>query len=207
MGLFSSQGGGAVRALATRTDAGFEDAIGGIQASSIADETSAVLPLQAQAELLRQSQDFRDPLMEEALTEGLRERATAEREKADSASGVTGANRGDHSLLTLRSISQGLLQHRSSFLQRRTQDINALSELLVQTGNLKSRFSTARTSAISSLEANRLATIAELEQAAIELDNQPSAFASILGAAVSSFSGSTAGSDLIGRGIGSLFED
>jgi len=205
MGLFSSSGGGAIRALASRTDAGFQDAIGGIEASSIANQDSAVLPLKAQAEVLKQSQDFRDPLMEQALTDGLRQKAQAEREKANSAAGVTGASRGDNALLGLRAASQGLLQHRSHFLQKRTQDISALSQLLVQSGSLQSSFSTARTGAISKLQADRLSTLASLEQAAIEMDNRPSAFASILGAAISSFAGSATGSDLLGTGIGALF--
>lgn len=206
MGVFGGSGGGSMRGLASRTDAQFQDVIGQVGAQSDAAQDSAVRPLEAQAELLKKSQDFRDPLMEESLNEGLRQRAKAAREKANVAAGPTGSARADSSRLDMEAVSRGLLQHRSNFEQRRQTDIKALTSILSNTGALKSQFTTAKLGNISTLQASRLSTVAGIEQAAIEADNQPSFLANMLAAGVSSFAGSETGGNLIGSGIEKLWD-
>lgn len=195
-----------MRALAAQTGAQFESVASDIEAASLASEAAALAPMQEQAELLRMSKDYRDPLIEEGITQGLREQAEMQKRKADVAAGPTGVSRGDSSLLALRALSQGLLQSKSAHIQRHQANVAALSDMIKAQGSLRSSYSQARTSAISSLQAQRLSTVASLQQAAIELDQQPSVLASMLAGGISSFAGSTGGSELIGAGIGGLFK-
>lgn len=194
-----------MRALAAQTGAQFESAASEIEAASLASEAAALAPMQEQAELLRMSKDYRDPLIEEGITQGLREQVEMQKRKADVAAGPTGVSRGDSSLLALRALSQGLLQSKSAHIQRHQANVAALSDMIKAQGSLRSSYSQARTGAISSLQAQRLSTVASLQQAAIELDQQPSVLASMLAGGISSFAGSEGGSELIGAGIGKLF--
>lgn len=205
MGIFGGDSSGELRALASSTDREYRDLEGELSASHEQALLEAIAPLRDKADTFDKLADFRDPMLERALMEGLKQRETQERRQSAQAAGLTGGMRPGDLFTILLAQSQGFLSYQSRVFQERKENLTASVELLKSAGMLETEGATARLSSMAQLGASRIENVANLQAAAIEASNQPSVLANILGGALAAFAGTATGGTLIGEGFKHLF--
>lgn len=159
----------------------------------IAEGTAAAkAPLEAIAERVRTEEDFRNPVLEQALAQGVRQNLGAELRKQQATRGDAAQAIPQQQLLMAAALSQTLLASESRRVARRTESTRALSQIYSQL----SEVTQAGAHSAANIEGQFSSAIANLP-----MPPQGDAMAAGLGGFLS-FLGTDAGKE----GLGSLFK-
>lgn len=129
---------------------------------------------------LKKRRGFRDPLEEFSAMSGLRSQAAGTEARAAASAGLGGAARMASAQIGLAASAQAYNQSAQLRAQSMQRNTVALHDLLKTSGSIRSQMQISQLQGISSMRSAQLQSYAQMQTAAQQMSDRPTAFAGLV---------------------------